>query len=132
MVLVIINSFVSFLIVLGMVGHEVIPHHHHTHHLHIKSIDSSCSDHNDSDCGNDGHDSACSIFEYNPLGNIKLNNIDISNKFELKSISFFSYLSNPLFINNKTSNYSTIVLFLVIKKPSCFCSTFSHRGPPLL
>jgi len=127
--------FASLLIILGVVGHEVIPHHHHYHNASDATTShQTCSIHNhsDSDCDGDEKDHACSIFEYNPLGNVRLNIIDFSKKIECKNLSFFllfSDFSTTIFVPYQRTAFR---FFYLLKKPATFFKSFSHRGPPVL
>lgn len=125
----------SLLIILGVVGHEVIPHHHHHHNVSNSTPShQSCSNHNhsDSDCADDNQNQACSIFEYNPLGNVRHNVIDFSKKIECKNLStfvLFNSLSSIVFVSWNRRVYTH---YSILKKPSAFLKILSHRGPPEL
>jgi len=115
-------------IILGMVGHEVIPHHHHNNHSE-KVIHSCCNTDNENESKN--HEPTCSLFDFVPLHSVKQGAID----FYPANItfSFFLLVNNQInFANQFLWRNVEFQYRFILKKPSLILYPYSHRGPPVL
>jgi hypothetical protein len=111
------------LVLAGLVGHGVIPHHHHQ----VEEISHSCCS---SEKGTESSEPTCSLFDHIPLDNVKYTNSTIY-KNTLSVVTLF--ITNPISTALFTPwQLSKLLTKFILKKPSPFLKVLSRRGPPVL
>ncbi len=122
--------YLSFLLVLtGFIGHEVIPHHHHSTKGDVHAC---CESHGDDD-PTGKTETPCTILSNIRFENNKPNIQVFSQELKHKQKECFfascgiSQFFTPLFTQIKTPIFIPQAVFSETR----FYSSFSHRGPPL-
>lgn len=118
---------ISSLVLIGMIGHETIPHHHH-HNNNQQVENSCCHNHNNKNESSDSNPT-CSFFEFIPLGYTKFIIVNVLKAINYQLVSFVTPNTQQITFFKTWCFFEHKPLF-ANKFKLLYSNTFSHRGPP--